>query len=73
MRCKAVAEVNGFSVLFCSFKKGDVISNRLTHVRAREGLFEERSFSHVGNQQGTLAPDGSWALPGDRCNLVVPQ
>lgn len=29
--------------------------------------------SHKGNQQGTAVPVGSGALPGGRCNLVVPQ
>lgn len=35
--------------------------------------FEVRSLSHIGNQQGTMAPAGSWAFPRDCCNLVVPQ
>lgn len=31
------------------------------------------SFSHMCNQQGTIAPAGTWVLPGGCCNLLVPQ
>lgn len=29
--------------------------------------------SFAGNQQETVAPAGSWLLPGGFCNLVVPR
>lgn len=64
MRCEAVAEVNGFSVGFCSFKKGDVISNRLTHGRAREGVWKSALFLKQATSTGPWRLAGAGLSPG---------
>lgn len=64
MRCKTPAEVNGLSVLFCSFKS-ETVFIRLTHVRSREGFWSTLSFSYGQPAGGRRRLLGVGLSPGN--------